>query len=303
MKNLYKRTDIFRCVHEAHKGFKNNISVYHILKEKGCYPHGCFYFNWQCKELSKRNTCHRGFHYVGRKCFNCRSFREQKIHNHPELQISEDEYRDFTRELDRFEDWIEENKHSELEIAGTVSGIKPHFVRKVYPKASHLSFKGYMIIFKEAFLGYTHMEDHIYAHLSGKYYQKLRLGKGDKIEAKARFKIDRGRIVLYRLRNVEIIEKGQKPLWDMEDAVVAQETATEFSVQPEACVQCPFGALTDVEYLKDHHSYSRRRLLCLKGMSDYRDCYVPAEYCGFDSEAKDHPSQNCEQKADMYFPK
>ena len=79
MKNQYKRTDIFRCVHDVHQKFQNRISVYHILKEKQCYPQGCFYFRWRCKQLNKKNKCYRGFFHVGRKCFGCRDFYDEKI--------------------------------------------------------------------------------------------------------------------------------------------------------------------------------------------------------------------------------
>ena len=148
MKNLYKKNDIFRCVHESHKGFKNKISVYHILEKKSCYPHGCLYFKWQCKQLNKRKKCSRGFHYVGRKCFGCKDFYEDKIHNYPELQIGPKDYNTFLKEYEDFKDWLDELRGKNIEISGKLKGIKPHFQKRIYPKSSFLSFQGYILIFE-----------------------------------------------------------------------------------------------------------------------------------------------------------
>ena len=300
MKNLYKRLDVFSCFHESHRGFKNKISVYHILKEKACYPNGCFYFRWRCKQLSRQKKCYRGFSQVGRECFSCKDFYEEKIHNYPELQISEAEYRDFLRELDRFEDWIRETEYHEIEIAGVVDAVKPHFKKKIFPKANYLSFRGYIVIFKEIFLDRVHFKDYVYLRLSGNYFNNQPLGRLDKIEARARLKVEQGRLVLYRPKAIQIVSRGEKPLWDEQAMLLARESATEFSSQPEGCVQCPFGALVDVEYLKDHHSHSSRQLLCLKGVKDYKDCYVPAEYCGLDREANATPDAACESNRKIY---
>ena len=101
MKNPYKSTEIFRCVHESHQGYKNKISVYHILKARSCYPEGCIYFRWRCKLLNKKKKCHRGYRHVGRNCFGCKEFYDEKIHNFPELQVSQDEYKDFLKKYTR----------------------------------------------------------------------------------------------------------------------------------------------------------------------------------------------------------
>ncbi len=294
MKNLYKRTDIFSCHHDSHRGFKNRISVYHILKEKKCFPQGCFYFRWKCKLLSKQKKCHRGFRQVGRKCFGCRYFYEEKVHNYPELQIDEEQYLNFLEELDKFEDWLEQIQYRDIEISGIVSGIKPHFQKRIYPKAEHLSFKGYILIFKNIFLDRYHMDDYVYGLISSNYYQKIKLGRGTKIEAIARLKTAQGRLILTNFRRIEIIEEGEPPYWNDQQVLIVRETATEFNEQPESCVQCPFGALVDVLYLKNHHSHSRRSLLCLKGNLDYRDCYVRAEYCGLEKDAHEIYSTSCQ---------
>jgi len=293
LKNLYKFTHIFSCVHESHRGYKNKMSVYHILKEKKCYPHGCIYFRWLCKQLNKRKKCDRGFKHVGRKCFGCKYFYEEKIHNYPVLQVSETEYQNFLKELDIFEDWLKDIQERELEIDGTVDSVKPLFVKKIYPKTEFISFRGYLIVFKEIFLGRDRWEDYAYARISADYYDSLKLGVGDRLEARARVKTDRGRIILHRLKSVMVINRGQPAEWSKQNVLLARETATQFPEQPEKCVQCPFGALVDVENHHHRRVFSSRQLLCLKGILNYRDCYVKAEYCGLDKEANDLPDKLC----------
>jgi len=51
--------------------------------------------------------------------------------------------------------------------------------------------------------------------------------------------------------------------------------------------------LVDVEYLRDHHAHSRRKLFCLKGIANFRDCFIRTEYCGLDIEADAKPEPDC----------
>lgn len=293
MKNLYKNTQIFRCIHESHQNFKHKISVYHILKEKACYPHGCIYFCWRCKQLNKKKVCHRGYSHVGRKCFGCRDFYEEKIHNYPELQIAEDEFRKFRSELELFEEWIEERQHKPVEFSSRINNIKPHFIKKEYPKTQFLSFKGFILVFKDIFIDRWHFEDSVYGLISADHLKRLNIGTDSEIEGQAYLKVDQGRLILSRFRGLEILQTGAPLVWDEAATQLARKTATEFSVQSEDCLQCPYGALLDVEYYKDHHSHSRRKLFCLKGMADFRNCYVRADYCGLDREADDQPQDKC----------
>ena len=293
MKNLYKDTQIFRCIHESHQHFQHKISVYHILKEKACYPQGCIYFRWRCKQLNKKKTCHRGYSHVGRKCSGCRDFYEEKIHNYPELQIGEKEYRQFKSELELFEDWIEEHQNKPVEFSGKITNVKPHFVKKEYPKTSFLSFKGFILVMKDIYLDRLHFEDSVYGLISAEYLKRLNSGPDSEIEGQAYLKVDQGRLILSRFRRLEILQTGKPLIWTETATQLIRNTATEFSVQPEGCLQCPFGALLEVEYYKDHHSHSRRKLYCLQGMADFRNCYVRADYCGLDREADDLPQEQC----------
>lgn len=300
MKNEYKRNDIFRCVHESHTGYKNKISVYHILKEKSCFPGGCIYFRWRCKQLNKKSKCHRGYQYVGRKCFGCRDFYEEKIHNYPELQIGENEYQNFLREYEDFEDWLSENKFKQIEIAGKIQGVKPLFIQKIFPKTKYLSFKGFMLIFNGVFIDRVFLDDFVYALVSSKCYKILKFGYLDKIEARAILKIDCGRLILSRLSGIEILERGAPASWDEQSIIMAKETASEFNDQPEGCIQCRYGALVDLQYNGVKHIAQRKKLICLKGISDPKNCYVRSEYCGLDGEAKSYVESMCEKSKKIY---
>ena len=280
MKNVYKYLNVFRCIHESHRKFRSKISVYHVLYEKKCFPEGCFYFKWYCRKLNKGHRCPRKFKHVGKNCFGCRDFYEEKVHNFPEVILPENEYDKFREELDEFEEWLDGNLDRSLEFAGIIDGIKPHYCKKIYPKSEHLSFQGFLLIFREIFLGMTRFEDFVYARISSKTFSTLKLGKGDKIFARGVLTMEEGRLVLSKCHHFEVEERGEVPVWNESNTRIIRETATRFSVQPEGCVACPFGALVDVEDFKGNRKLYRE-LYCLKGMPDYRDCFIPAEICLF----------------------
>ncbi len=278
MKNAYKRLDIFKCVHEAHQGFASRMSAHHILNRKKCFPSGCFYFKTHCKLFRQGKACYRGYTRIGKNCTGCRYFYEEQMFSRPELQISEAEHQEFQRELRLFEDWLQEHLNREHEIHGAVDGVKPLFHKKVYAKGEGFSFSGFLIIFRQLYFGRELMEDHVYARVSPKTYQSLRLGRGDVLTARATLTLDRGRLVLKKLRRIDIEARGEPPRWNRSKALVARETATHIPTQPEGCVQCPFGALVDVEDFRYSENRRYRQLYCLNGIADYRACYLYPSY-------------------------
>jgi hypothetical protein len=125
------------------------------------------------------------------------------------------------------------------------------------------------------------------------------LRPGDKIEARGFVRIDQGRIIIDRLNSLDIYERGKESVWNEEAVVLAKDMAVELPVQPEGCFKCPYGALVDVEYKKDHRPHRNRKLFCLKGVREYKDCYVRAEYCGMDSEASAVPHKDCSSNREV----
>ncbi len=127
MRNLYKQNNFFVCKHDTHKHFSSKISVYHILEEKKCYPNGCVYFKWKCKTLAKKKKCHRNFSTVGKHCFSCKHFYEEKIHQFPQLIISENEESNFFEEYGEFCDWIISLENKQIFCEGIIHSILPDF--------------------------------------------------------------------------------------------------------------------------------------------------------------------------------
>ena len=292
MRNAYKQLHIFKCVHEAHRGFESRMSVHHILNRKGCYPNGCFYFKWHCKLFKQGKPCYRGYKKMKKTCMGCRHFYEEKIHNHPTLQVSEEQYQDFVRELREFEDWLGEHRHKEWDIEGRLDGVKPLFQKHIYGKGEGISFSGFLLLFRTLFIGNTLIEDPVYIRVSTKTYRDLQLGAGDKIIARATLDLDQGRLVMTRLRRIEIPERGEAPFWDESRALVARETATQMPIQPEGCHQCPFGTLVDVEDKRERETRRFRQLYCLRGMPDFRACDIYPGYAGEAEMKQSKPSNS-----------
>ncbi len=290
MKNPYKRLNIFKCVHDVHRSFQSRMSVHHIQNVKGCFPEGCFHFLWNCKLIKQGKACYRGYNYIGKNCHGCRYYYEEKVHNHPEVLLSGEAYREFEAELNRFEDWLEEHLDRESEIHGVVDGVKPLFRKRVYAKGNGFSFSGFLLIFRELYIGRELMEDPVYVRLSPKTYASLKFGRGDKLTARATLTLDRGRLVFKRLRKIDIETRGEPPLWSESKALVARESAVHLPTQPEGCIHCPHGALVDVEDLRQPETRRYRQLYCLQGVKDYRICPVYSGFAGADEADQKLPS-------------
>ncbi len=275
MKNQYKRLDIFQCNHEAHKEFGNIVSVYHVLKEKGCYPNGCIYFKWLCKKLNRGLPCPKSFTHVGKKCPSCADYYDEKIIKQPHLLVSTKEYQLFCNDLRKFENWLMEKIGKQANCAGTIKSIKPHYIMHHQNNRQHLSFKGFLLIFKEAFIDITHFEDTIYAHILPWQQTKLKLAEGDKLEFLAKLRLDRGRIVLDKLHQIEIEEKISTNFFSVAEAKQALIIGKVFDYQWEKCLNCPHGCLVDIKETDfSTNGHKRRKLLCLKGVSHPEHCII-----------------------------
>jgi hypothetical protein len=140
--NQYKRQNVFQCGHKAHFRFEKNVSVYHVLKEKKCHPEGCIYFLWKCRLLNKGHSCPKGYQHVGRNCFSCKNYFEEKITYQPEILLNKEEFENFQRELEEFENWLEGAIGKRVEFSGTVNSVKPHFKKKKFGSKESLTFPG-----------------------------------------------------------------------------------------------------------------------------------------------------------------
>ncbi|MBN2103008.1 hypothetical protein JW835_03105 [bacterium] len=276
MKNPYKRLDVFRCSQDAHKRFQGRVSVYHVLKEKGCYPQGCLYFLWRCSRFEKGESCIHKYHYVGKNCKGCTYYMEEKVHLQPTCLLSEADYTDFLEDLENFETWLDAVRFKRLPIAGRIQIVKPWFERSIYNHENHVKLRGYLLIFKRGFIGMDVFEDTFYVRISDRLMQTYRFIPKMKVEMSGEVREDRGRIVIHKPGTIEILTKGWGKRWQKDKALVAIRTATLLPDQPENCINCPWGALTDTTDLSKNPPQHFRNLFCIKGIADPDYCYMRA---------------------------
>ena len=274
MINQYKRIDVFRCSQEAHRRFEGRVSVYHVLKEKQCYPHGCIYFLWHCVLLEKGNRCIHGFQYTGKVCKGCTYFTEEKIHLQPELMLDETEYACFQDQLYDFEAWLDDVRFKRLSVAGRIKHVKPWFERRILPTEKHTKLFGYIIVFKRGFIGNEDFHDTIYIRVSESLMKTYQFVPKMKIEMHGEIREDRGRIIVHRPKRIEIIKSGWGKPMTRDYALVAMKTSTVLKEQPEHCLACRWGALIDVFDRTEWEERRYRSLCCLKGIADPDGCYV-----------------------------
>lgn len=269
MQNLFKKTSTFKCVHDVHRHFKSEMSPYHVLVAKNCYPDGCVYFQWKCRLLAKQKSCFRNFKKVGRKCFNCKYFYEEKVHQYPEPMLTESEYAEFVDDFDEFFDWIQSLQKKRVLCEGTVTSVRPDLNVEVYNNHPKIILRGYLIGFQFGFIDNIHFEDSFYLRISTLSQNKLQIRSGDNIEFEATLILDRGRLKFVRPGRFQFFERGTAEPPKKSDSLVALNSATIQNGQPEKCLGCSKGILAD---LNGPEAGPRRTIVCLMGMPDYQLC-------------------------------
>jgi hypothetical protein len=276
VRNLYKRIDVFRCSRDGHEHFENAVSVYHVLRERKCYPEGCVYFQWRCRHPLGEKGCPRGFQHVGRLCGSCPHFYDEKVVHTPRLLLDPQQYQSFCSELRAFEGWLEGLRDREVEVEGTVNSVKPWF--KELPALGSarpvLIFLGFLLNFSHAYLDLWHWLDLCYLTISKEMQARYCFRKGDRLSFRARVRVDKGRPVLYRMRQLELEQRGEGRYWTMSEALLAQKLGRPLLGQPERCLACEKGALLDVV---GEGGRKGRHLLCLDGVADPGSCLRQAE--------------------------
>ena len=292
--NHYKRHDIFKCTHQSHIHFEYRVSVYHVLKEKECFPEGCIYFNWRCRLLNKGKTCPKKIKHVGRNCFNCKEFYDEKEIFKPELLVPGSDYKNFIESLNSFEDWVEAVRGREIDFSGTINSLKPSFFKKADAPEKQVSFDGFLMNFKGGYINLDYFDDLIYAKTNSAVQHRLKLCKGDKLNFRAQVKEERGRIVLVRIRGIDIEEKAADDIWTESRAQLAKRTGTIIPRHYDKCLNCDKGSLLDI--ITD--AKKQRMLLCLEGIKDPDYCiYSVSKLLLADNCAKAQREEHREQGA------
>ena len=276
MRNPYKRTDVYVCNYETHAKFANKVSVYHVQYVKKCYSQGCIIFKWFCALLNKGKKCVRGYQYIGRLCQGCVHYSDEKIHYQPQIALSAIEFENFGEEVEEFDEWLSGVRNSTVTFWGEVDSIKPRFKKVISGGGGQIRLNGYLLIFKRGFIGAKSLDDYFYARISPFQQERLSFARGDQFEAKGHLTFDRGRIIMSKMWNLEFDSRSGKETWNNSEALVARESATLISTQPESCLHCSRGALVDEVEKKNGQTIMRRELYCLEGIADPQLCYVNA---------------------------
>ena len=277
MINPYKRLDIFKCKSPGHAKFEHRVSAYHVLRVKNCYPQGCLYFLWHCQLLNKGQSCTKGYSHVGRKCFGCKHYYDEKVNNQPLLLKSDTEYQAFLDDLEDFDDWLESLNDKHIDIQGTIVSIKPAFTKIIQSQGSHFNLNGYFLHFAEAFIDTVHWEDHCYARIYPELQQRHRFAAGDTIEFRSKIELNQGRLIFPKINSIEFVSRSHNPTWENSAALVVKHSIIPFDQQPKKCLQCDQGVLVDV-INKSRPQWERsRELMCLKSFPDPNVCFYEVE--------------------------
>ena len=269
MRNFYKQNDIFICKHDTHKHFSSKMSVYHILEEKKCYPDGCVYFRWKCKILAKKKKCHRNFSTVGKHCFSCTHFYEEKIHQFPQFKINEIEKNNFFEQYSEFGEWIDSLENKRVFCEGTINSILPDFTVNKKNEKLNIGINGFLVTFNEGFIEDQHFEDSFYLHVDSMQQNKFNLRENDEIEFKAILKIIDGRLELFYAKHFNFYLRGKsKPLL-RSDLLVSLNSAITFEIQHQKCKSCGFSVTPRIH---NNNSGKNRVLICSKGINDPEFC-------------------------------
>ena len=268
-KNYFKTQNVFQCVHDVHKNFKSAMSPHHVLIEKNCFPDGCIYFQWKCRLLAKQKKCFRNFERVGKKCFNCKYFYEEKIHQYPEVLLSQENFSVFCENFDDFIDWLNDLQKRRVLAEGKIHSIKPELTIAYSRYRSMINLRGFLVKFSSGYLDNQFFDDSFYLSISWLTQNKLKLRKNDNLEFEANLSLDRGRLKLFKSGKFHFVERGNGHPPNRSHLLVALNTASVQKGQPEKCLRCSKGILSDII---DSTTSPQRGMVCLLGMPDHRLC-------------------------------
>jgi len=272
MRNCYKREDVFVCRHDAHRRFDHRVSAYHVLREKRCYPSGCVSFIWKCKRLDKGGRCPKGYRHVGSNCTQCRFYDEEKVHRRPEMLLDAAGQRQFEREWEDFEAWLEDHLGHAVTLGGEISDVRPHLVKRRDAGRTSIFLRGFLVRLLPAYVELTGFDDALYVGISRAQQGRHRLAVGDRIELEGRLKLDRGRLVGADPRRMRVELRAGQPAAAWDRALLDRVGAVTLEDQAERCLRCERGVLVDVEDVGRPRAVRRRELLCLEGIGRPQDC-------------------------------
>jgi len=270
--NLLKHKGLFKCRHPAHRQFDYEVSPYHVLIKKNCFPEGCVEFLWKCRELDKGKKCPKKYKHVGKGCFSCKKFYDEKFVYRPETDLGEKEMRRFNEEFLEFRGWIEGRRGRTVRFAGKIGSLLPHLKMTIENGSSRVIMDGLYVSFDNGYFDNDYFDDKIYLRINGRFLCRTELTPGDGMEFDAMFTEDRGRIILKNPRNLEIERNGGTGCITMSRAQVARATGKIITGSIEHCSGCLYRSLIDVEDRSRKEIIRYRRYYCLRGITDSENC-------------------------------
>ena len=180
IRNLLKQTGVFKCRHPAHKRFGYDVSPYHIMVKKGCYPDGCMEFLWRCRLLGKGKKCPRGYKHVGKGCFSCPEFYDEKLTFNPGSELNDKALNRFMEDLVEFRGWLETMRGRRIRFSGLVDSVKPHLRMTIESRGRRVRMDGYYAAFMGGYLDNDYFEDKIYLKLNTSFLERTEAAPGDR---------------------------------------------------------------------------------------------------------------------------
>jgi hypothetical protein len=274
IRNLYKAVGLFSCRHPAHKQFGYEVSPYHIFHVKRCQGIGCVEFLWRCHTFEKGQACPRGFQHVGRACFSCKQYHEEKVNYLAETTLDEVELAEFIDHLREYEGWLESMNSRLIEFAGDIDSVTPHLEMHIEPNGRAVEMDGFYITFERGHVNRDIFDDRLYLKLSGGRLERLGIAPRDHLECKAYFTESRGRIILRKPKQIEINRNGNKSNINVSRALVGRATGKIIVGPVEPCQGCSYLSLVDIDDRRRQTPALYRRFYCLRGVADSENCPV-----------------------------
>ena len=270
--NIYKRQDIFRCVHGEHGRFAHVVSPWHVLEEKGCWPEGCLSFYFRCSRLLKGATCPRRFHRPGQRCQNCPALREEKRHYTPELAVSAADWQAFRSDLERHRRWLSSVRGRCVSFFGKVESVKPHIKHVYNDRRSYFLFIGWWVVLTEAFIGRDRFTDRLFLYLPKGKQARWGMVEGDELEGMAQADLFQGRLTLFQPRSLEWNIHGEGRPGRESDILLGLNLGSLFDRQEERCFSCKNGVLVNVENPEGLRRRPKREMFCMAGFPNPGAC-------------------------------
>lgn len=248
------------------------VSPWHVLEEKKCWPEGCLSFYYRCSYLLKGRACPRRFHRPGRKCQNCQSLREEKCFYAPRIAVSDDVWKSFRSDLERYRFWLGTVRGRWVSFFAKVEAVKPHIKHIYGDRRSHFLFAGWWVVLTDGFIQRDRFKDRLYLYLPKAKQGRWRIVPGDELEGLALADLYQGRLTLYQARSLEWNRRGEEEPKRENEILLGLRLGSLFDRQEERCFSCMHGVLVNVENSVGQRRLPRRELFCLAGFPDPGAC-------------------------------